>query len=178
MHCHVGGYSSNRMLVSARDIETLVVVGTGTTDSLLFCILEAPHHSPCINTFISFFFSPQLCPSFFSLYCHVNPYSLSASFVGPQRIKHVVSSPFHRSLETRPHGQVESMMHTGLSNYIKPDLTRTVHIGGSDNFNVVFVGAGNIMFGQSRCSIYCETSFSIHLGSEDGPWNHSFRFEQ
>jgi len=31
---------------------------------------------------------------------------------------------------------------------------------GHDDFNVVFVGAGNIMF-----------------GSDEGPWNHSFRFE-
>jgi len=33
-------------------------------------------------------------------------------------------------------------------------------IGGSDDFNVVFIGAGNIMF-----------------GSDEGPWNHSFRLE-
>jgi len=33
-------------------------------------------------------------------------------------------------------------------------------IGGSGDFNVVFIGAGNIMF-----------------GSPEGPWNHSFRFE-
>ncbi|KAI0046694.1 hypothetical protein FA95DRAFT_1493597 [Auriscalpium vulgare] len=39
-------------------------------------------------------------------------------------------------------------------------MDKAVHIAGSDDFNVVFVGAGNIMF-----------------GSEEGPWNHSFRFE-
>ncbi|KAJ7582770.1 putative oxidoreductase C terminal-domain-containing protein [Mycena floridula] len=39
-------------------------------------------------------------------------------------------------------------------------MDRTVHIGGSDDFNVLFIGAGNIMF-----------------GSDEGPWNHSFRFE-
>ncbi|KAF9532910.1 putative oxidoreductase C terminal-domain-containing protein [Crepidotus variabilis] len=39
-------------------------------------------------------------------------------------------------------------------------MDRTSHIGGSDDFNVVFVGAGNIMF-----------------GSPEGPWNHSFRLE-
>jgi len=39
-------------------------------------------------------------------------------------------------------------------------MDKTSHIGGSDDFNVVFVGAGNIMF-----------------GSDEGPWNHSFRFE-
>jgi predicted dehydrogenase len=33
-------------------------------------------------------------------------------------------------------------------------------VGGVDDFNVLFVGAGNIMF-----------------GSDEGPWNHSFRFE-
>ncbi|KAJ8487223.1 hypothetical protein ONZ45_g14414 [Pleurotus djamor] len=39
-------------------------------------------------------------------------------------------------------------------------MDKTVHIGGSDDFNVVFIGAGNIMF-----------------GSDEGPWNHSFRLE-
>jgi predicted dehydrogenase len=39
-------------------------------------------------------------------------------------------------------------------------MDKAIHIAGSDDFNVVFVGAGNIMF-----------------GSEEGPWNHSFRFE-
>ncbi|TFK76507.1 hypothetical protein BDN72DRAFT_240715 [Pluteus cervinus] len=37
---------------------------------------------------------------------------------------------------------------------------RTEHIGGVDRFNVLFIGAGNIMF-----------------GSPEGPWNHSFRLE-
>ncbi|KAF8163246.1 putative oxidoreductase C terminal-domain-containing protein [Crassisporium funariophilum] len=39
-------------------------------------------------------------------------------------------------------------------------MDRVTHVGGSDDFNVVFIGAGNIMF-----------------GSDEGPWNHSFRFE-
>ncbi|TFK42642.1 putative oxidoreductase C terminal-domain-containing protein [Crucibulum laeve] len=39
-------------------------------------------------------------------------------------------------------------------------MDRATHISGSDDFNVVFVGAGNIMF-----------------GSDEGPWNHSFRLE-
>ncbi|KAF9453196.1 hypothetical protein P691DRAFT_695150 [Macrolepiota fuliginosa MF-IS2] len=39
-------------------------------------------------------------------------------------------------------------------------MDKVTHIGGSDDFNVVFIGAGNIMF-----------------GSDEGPWNHSFRFE-
>lgn len=39
-------------------------------------------------------------------------------------------------------------------------MDKASHVGGSDDFNVVFVGAGNIMF-----------------GSDEGPWNHSFRFE-
>ncbi|KAI6132097.1 putative oxidoreductase C terminal-domain-containing protein [Pisolithus croceorrhizus] len=39
-------------------------------------------------------------------------------------------------------------------------MDKTTHVGGTDNFNVVFIGAGNIMF-----------------GSDEGPWNHSFRFE-
>ncbi|KAF5358182.1 hypothetical protein D9756_001625 [Leucocoprinus leucothites] len=39
-------------------------------------------------------------------------------------------------------------------------MDKTSHIGGSDDFNVVFIGAGNIMF-----------------GSDEGPWNHSFRLE-
>jgi predicted dehydrogenase len=39
-------------------------------------------------------------------------------------------------------------------------MDKAIHIPGSDDFNVVFVGAGNIMF-----------------GSDEGPWNHSFRFE-
>ncbi|KAJ3763492.1 putative oxidoreductase C terminal-domain-containing protein [Lentinula raphanica] len=39
-------------------------------------------------------------------------------------------------------------------------MDKMTHISGTDDFNVVFIGAGNIMF-----------------GSEEGPWNHSFRFE-
>ncbi|KAK7043625.1 hypothetical protein VNI00_008236 [Paramarasmius palmivorus] len=39
-------------------------------------------------------------------------------------------------------------------------MDKTIHIGGSDDFNVLFIGAGNIMF-----------------GSPEGPWNHSFRLE-
>ncbi|KAH9996883.1 putative oxidoreductase C terminal-domain-containing protein [Russula vinacea] len=39
-------------------------------------------------------------------------------------------------------------------------MTKVFQIRGIDVFNVVFVGAGNIMF-----------------GSDEGPWNHSFRFE-
>ncbi|KAJ4001365.1 putative oxidoreductase C terminal-domain-containing protein [Lentinula boryana] len=39
-------------------------------------------------------------------------------------------------------------------------MDKMTHISGHDDFNVVFIGAGNIMF-----------------GSEEGPWNHSFRFE-
>ncbi|KAK7693439.1 hypothetical protein QCA50_003007 [Cerrena zonata] len=39
-------------------------------------------------------------------------------------------------------------------------MDKTTAISGLDDFNVVFVGAGNIMF-----------------GSDEGPWNHSFRFE-
>jgi len=39
-------------------------------------------------------------------------------------------------------------------------MDKVCHVGGSDDFNVVFIGAGNIMF-----------------GSDEGPWNHSFRFE-
>ncbi|KAH9066435.1 putative oxidoreductase C terminal-domain-containing protein [Lactarius vividus] len=39
-------------------------------------------------------------------------------------------------------------------------MNKVFQIPGSDDFNVVFVGAGNIMF-----------------GSDEGPWNHSFRFE-
>ncbi|TFY80995.1 hypothetical protein EWM64_g3014 [Hericium alpestre] len=39
-------------------------------------------------------------------------------------------------------------------------MDKATHLGGHQDFNVVFVGAGNIMF-----------------GSEEGPWNHSFRLE-
>jgi len=39
-------------------------------------------------------------------------------------------------------------------------MDKVFQLPGSDDFNVVFVGAGNIMF-----------------GSDEGPWNHSFRFE-
>ncbi|KAH9842570.1 putative oxidoreductase C terminal-domain-containing protein [Rhodofomes roseus] len=39
-------------------------------------------------------------------------------------------------------------------------MDKTSHLAGPDDFNVLFVGAGNIMF-----------------GSDEGPWNHSFRFE-
>ncbi|KAG6832363.1 hypothetical protein H0H92_002631 [Tricholoma furcatifolium] len=55
-------------------------------------------------------------------------------------------------------------------------MDKVSHIGGSDDFNVVFIGAGNIMFGkyQRQFSIYVLTP---PLGSDEGPWNHSFRFE-
>ncbi|RDX56734.1 hypothetical protein K466DRAFT_582203 [Polyporus arcularius HHB13444] len=43
------------------------------------------------------------------------------------------------------------------SRLVRMDKT---HALSGDDFNVVFVGAGNIMF-----------------GSDEGPWNHSFRFE-
>ncbi|TFK54941.1 hypothetical protein OE88DRAFT_1778962 [Heliocybe sulcata] len=39
-------------------------------------------------------------------------------------------------------------------------MCRAVALGGHDHFNVLFIGAGNIMF-----------------GSPEGPWNHSFRLE-
>jgi len=39
-------------------------------------------------------------------------------------------------------------------------MDKSNQIGGSDDFNVLFIGAGNIMF-----------------GSDEGPWNHSFRLE-
>ncbi|KAF8654122.1 hypothetical protein AX16_003654 [Volvariella volvacea WC 439] len=39
-------------------------------------------------------------------------------------------------------------------------MDKTTHIAGQDDFNVLFIGAGNIMF-----------------GSPEGPWNHSFRLE-
>jgi len=39
-------------------------------------------------------------------------------------------------------------------------MDKVTHISGSNDFNIVFVGAGNIMF-----------------GSDEGPWNHSFRLE-
>ncbi|KAL9715090.1 hypothetical protein Ac2012v2_001749 [Leucoagaricus gongylophorus] len=39
-------------------------------------------------------------------------------------------------------------------------MDKTSHIGGANDFKVVFIGAGNIMF-----------------GSDEGPWNHSFRLE-
>ncbi|KAI0093915.1 putative oxidoreductase C terminal-domain-containing protein [Irpex rosettiformis] len=39
-------------------------------------------------------------------------------------------------------------------------MDKTTALQGTGDFNVVFVGAGNIMF-----------------GSDEGPWNHSFRFE-
>ncbi|KAI0316692.1 putative oxidoreductase C terminal-domain-containing protein [Amylostereum chailletii] len=39
-------------------------------------------------------------------------------------------------------------------------MDKATALPGSDEFNVLFVGAGNIMF-----------------GSDEGPWNHSFRFE-
>ncbi|KDQ60764.1 hypothetical protein JAAARDRAFT_55502 [Jaapia argillacea MUCL 33604] len=39
-------------------------------------------------------------------------------------------------------------------------IDKSSAIGGGEDFNVVFIGAGNIMF-----------------GSPEGPWNHSFRLE-
>ena len=60
-------------------------------------------------------------------------------------------------------------------------LHRVSHVGGSDDFNVVFVGAGNIMFGMLLV-YYSDNIFNLILslftGSDEGPWNHSFRFEQ
>ncbi|KAG5646651.1 hypothetical protein DXG03_002641 [Asterophora parasitica] len=49
-----------------------------------------------------------------------------------------------------------------LSSIIGSSETKAeaIHVGGTDDFNVLFIGAGNIMF-----------------GSDEGPWNHSFRLE-
>ncbi|KAF4577227.1 hypothetical protein EYR36_005214 [Pleurotus pulmonarius] len=41
-------------------------------------------------------------------------------------------------------------------------MDKMVRLKGKDNFKVVFIGAGNIMFGSC---------------SDEGPWNHSFRLE-
>ncbi|KAN0077056.1 putative oxidoreductase C terminal domain containing protein [Tylopilus felleus] len=72
--------------------------------------------------------------------------------------------PSRRGSERRPPDRRGSGYSSGFSSRrpsIDPSrLPRTTHVGGTDNFNVVFVGAGNIMF-----------------GSDEGPWNHSFRFE-
>ncbi len=62
-----------------------------------------------------------------------------------------------------------------------PFRSRTHALSG-DDFNVVFVGAGNIMFGTSARSpcVLCPhlTPLCVIAGSDEGPWNHSFRFEQ
>ncbi|KIJ44101.1 hypothetical protein M422DRAFT_228745 [Sphaerobolus stellatus SS14] len=44
--------------------------------------------------------------------------------------------------------------------YLVPMDKTVAATGAGDNFNVIFIGAGNIMF-----------------GSDEGPWNHSFRLE-
>ncbi|KAI5123351.1 hypothetical protein M0805_001772 [Coniferiporia weirii] len=67
--------------------------------------------------------------------------------------------PSERRLsERRPSGIASRRESIDPSRLIRMD--KVGHIGGGDDFNVVFVGAGNIMF-----------------GSDEGPWNHSFRFE-
>ncbi|KAL5511236.1 hypothetical protein ACEPAH_4451 [Sanghuangporus vaninii] len=58
----------------------------------------------------------------------------------------------------RPSGPASRKSSIDPSRLIRMDKVH--HVGGYDDFNVVFVGAGNIMF-----------------GSDEGPWNHSFRFE-
>jgi hypothetical protein len=56
-------------------------------------------------------------------------------------------------METCSYGQVElSYFDTFCS--IPTHSKRVSHIGGSDDFNVVFVGAGNIMFGVSTIYHY------------------------
>lgn len=68
-----------------------------------------------------------------------------------------------RPSERRPSGFAGSLPSSRRAS-IDPSrlvrMDRVAHVGGSDDFNVVFIGAGNIMF-----------------GSDEGPWNHSFRFE-
>jgi hypothetical protein len=46
-----------------------------------------------------------------------------------------------------------------------------------DDFPVVFVGAGNIMFGMLPVYVLLY-HLMPSVGSPEGPWNHSFRFEQ
>ncbi|KAG1891206.1 putative oxidoreductase C terminal-domain-containing protein [Suillus subluteus] len=71
-----------------------------------------------------------------------------------------------RGSERRPADRRGSGYSSGASRRPSIDPSRlipmdkTTHVGGTNDFNVVFIGAGNIMF-----------------GSDEGPWNHSFRFE-
>ena len=65
------------------------------------------------------------------------------------------------------------------------EIDRASHIGGTSDFNVVFVGAGNIMFGEPMGLLRSDGLELTHTcyvlvaaGSPEGPWNHSFRFEQ
>lgn len=57
-------------------------------------------------------------------------------------------------------GQVPPARRPSIDPSLLVPMDKTSHIGGNDDFNVLFVGAGNIMF-----------------GSPEGPWNHSFRLE-
>ncbi|KZT26254.1 hypothetical protein NEOLEDRAFT_1132286 [Neolentinus lepideus HHB14362 ss-1] len=75
-----------------------------------------------------------------------------------------MSTPSSRRPSERPSGRRPSGIPGSRRGSIDPSrlvsIDKAVAIGGNDNFNVLFIGAGNIMF-----------------GSPEGPWNHSFRLE-
>ena len=62
-------------------------------------------------------------------------------------VRRVLAQAFHRPLEAHPHRQVRPLLYPALLVAHRSALSRASHIGGTDDFNVVFVGAGNIMFG-------------------------------
>lgn len=49
-------------------------------------------------------------------------------------------------METYSYGQVECP-ESPPEIFRVNTFSRAIHVGGSDDFNVVFIGAGNIMFG-------------------------------
>ncbi|KIY50862.1 hypothetical protein FISHEDRAFT_71176 [Fistulina hepatica ATCC 64428] len=73
------------------------------------------------------------------------------------------SSPAARrgsAVERRVSMRRGSSRHASIDPLRLIPMDKASHVGGTHSFNVVFIGAGNIMF-----------------GSDEGPWNHSFRLE-
>lgn len=83
------------------------------------------------------------------------PKTLWAKWFGrPPRVRTVLPPTVNRSVEAHTNGQVcpdQFVPLLDISFTIATDDNdpshRATHVGGSDDFNVLFIGAGNIMFG-------------------------------
>ena len=123
-------------------------------------LLVPIHHHHHVATHLRAHQSPRLRPS--------SVRARLAHLCLEEAIGRVLASAIHRPLQARAYGQVSipsvQVFHAFL---IFATPSRTHHIGGSDDFNVVFVGAGNIMFGASPPRhISCTLEITLRASSQ------------